>query len=259
MEINFTLKCIALSAFTLVGFKAQAQTYYADGTVAIKSLTVDTNLPDGASIDGTVGSWYAWNPNAGATTTASYTAGDDLDGTGGIDDSNKADITWGATWPAATTVIPTAAEIAELTKDYKITAEEFNSCQITATASSTTEIDVKLVKPDVLFIDADTSACSGSTATITLYGTSNAVVNYTITNGTAATAFVTLDSAGKADVTITPTAGGNVTFTINNVANTFTQPTTPPTSPVTYTNTTISFATATITAGQSPVISPIVF
>ena len=258
MKNNFTLKYIALVAFTFVGIKAQAQTYYADGTVAIKSLTVDTNLPDGASIDGTVGSWYAWNPNAGATTTASYTAGDDLDGPG-ADDSNKADITWRAKWPGATTVAPTAAEIAELTKDYKITAAEFNSCQTTATASSTTEIDVKLVKPDVLFIDADTSACSGSTATITLYGTPNAVVNYTITNGTAATAFVTLDSAGKADVTITPTAGGNVTFTINNVANTFTQPTTPPTSPVTYTNTTISFATATITAGQSPVISPIVF
>lgn len=258
MEINFTLKYIALSAFTLVGFKAQAQTYYADGTVAIKSLTVDTNLPDGASTDGTVGSWYKWNPNVGATTTATYTAGDDPDGVG-INDSNQVDITWGATWPGATTAVPTAVQIAQLTQDYKITAEEFNSCQTTSTTSSTAVIDVKLVKPDVLFIDADTSACSGSTATITLYGTPKAVVNYTITNGTAATAFVTLDSAGKADVTITPTAGGNVTFTINNVANTFTQPTTPPTSPVTYTNTTISFATATITVGQSPVISPIVF
>ncbi|MBO6212033.1 hypothetical protein [Algoriella sp.] len=258
MEINFTLKCIALSAFTLVGFKAQAQTYYADGTVAIKSLTVDTNLPDGASTDGTVGSWYKWNPNAGATTTAAYTAGDDPDGVG-INDSNQADITWDATWPGATTVVPTAAQIAELTKDYKITAEEFNSCQTTATASSTTEIDVKLVRPDVLFIDADTSACSGSTATITLYGTPNAVVNYTITNGTAATAFVTLDSAGKADVTITPTAGGNVTFTISSVVNTFTQPV-PLGTTVPFTNSTIiSFATATITVGASPVISPIVF
>lgn len=254
MEINFTLKCITLSAFTLVGFKAQAQTYYADGTVATKSLTVDTNLPDGASTDGTVGSWYKWDPNNGAIAT---TAINDPDGPG-TNDSNKADITWDATWPRGTTVVPTAAQIAELTKDYKITAEEFNSCQTTATASSTTEIDVKLVRPDVLFIDADTSACSGSTATITLYGTPNAVVNYTITNGTAATAFVTLDSAGKADVTITPTAGGNVTFTISSVVNTFTQPVPLGTS-VTYTNTTISFATATITVGQSPVISPIVF
>ena len=258
MKNNFTLKYIALVAFTFVGIKAQAQTYYADGTLPTKILTVDTDATLGGALSGTVGSLYAWNANAGATTTASYTAGDDLDGPG-ADDSNKADITWNAKWPGATTVAPTAAEIAELTKDYKITAAEFNSCQTTATASSTTEIDVKLVRPDVLFIDADTSACSGSTATITLYGTPNAVVNYTITNGTAATAFVTLDSAGKAAVTITPTAGGNVTFTISSVVNTFTQPAPLGTS-VTYTNSTIiSFATATITVGASPVISPITF
>ncbi len=60
MNKNFTLKCITLFAFTLLGFKAQAQ-YYADGStqadgtplVATKSLTVDTQGPNGASPDGT--------------------------------------------------------------------------------------------------------------------------------------------------------------------------------------------------------------
>lgn len=251
MKNNFTLKYIALVAFTFVCIKAQAQ-FYANGTLTTKRLTVDIDPTlGGASPDGSPGSTYTWSSTAGSF------IGTDPENT--ISTDNKATIYWEASWPGATTAVPTAAEIAELTKDYKITAAEFNSCQTTATASSTTEIDVKLVRPDVLFIDADTSACSGSTATITLYGTPNAVVNYTITNGTAATAFVTLDSAGKADVTITPTAGGNVTFTISSVVNTFTQPAPLGTS-VTYTNSTIiSFATATITVGASPVISPITF
>ncbi|WP_334127163.1 hypothetical protein [Empedobacter brevis] len=267
MNKNFTFKCMALVAFTLMGFKAQAQ-YYADGTPGVaptKSLTVDTQGPDGASPDGTTGSWYRWNPNAGTTTTATYTAGDDPDGSG-LNDSNKADITWNATWPTAPTGVPTPVEITALIKDYKITAEEFNSCQpTTSTGTSKTEIDVKLVKPDVLFIDADNDICSTAKANITLYGTSGAVVNYTINGGDVTAGgtntSATLNSDGKIDIEITPSGAGDVVFVINNVTYTATQPA-PLSTQVTFTNSTITNAagkTVTIKLNAGPVISPIAF
>ena len=275
MNKNFTLKCITLFAFTLLGFKAQAQ-YYADGStqadgtplVATKSLTVDTQGPNGASPDGTAGSWYRWNPNAGTTTTATFTAGNDPDGSG-LNYSNQATITWNAVWRTAPSGVPTPAEIAALIKDYKITAEEFNSCQPSiSTEDSKTDINVKLVKPDVLFIDADSDdVCSTAKANITLYGTPGAIVNFEVTNGNVTVTSVvtntsaTLDSDGKIDIEITPNGTVDVVFVINNVTYTATQPA-PLSTKVTFTNSTITNAagkTVTIKLSAGPVISPIEF
>ncbi|MDM1073779.1 hypothetical protein HX001_14920 [Empedobacter brevis] len=268
MNKNFTLKCMALFAFTLMGFKAQAQ-YYADGTIlnATKSLIVDTN--GGSEPTGTTGSWYKWTTNNGA----SYISATSTNApTGSINkDTNKADVTWNASWPSAPAsgTAPTAADIAALIQDYKITAEEFNSCQPNSSTANPnpamTEIDVKLVKPDVLFIDADSDVCSTAKANITLYGTSGAVVNYTINGGNVTAGgtntSATLNSDGKIDIEITPSGTGDVIFVINNVTYTATQPG-PLSTQVTFTNSTITNAagkTVTIKLSAGPVISPIVF
>lgn len=249
-----TSQKVILIAFTLFGFVLQAQTYYADGLIATKNLTVDLISPDGATPDGSIGSWYKWNPAIGVTTTATFTANDDTDGTGN-NDGNQAVISWNAVWPAA------GGDPLKLIQDYKISAEEFNSCQsTTSTATSKTEIEVKLVKPDILKIDSDTEACASTNATITLYGTPGAVVNFTVTNSTTTATSATFGTDGIVNVDVTPNGNGNIVFTIVNVTFTATQPA-PLSSPISYSATTFTNGTNTVTVNvnKAPVISPIQF
>lgn len=256
MNKNFTLKCMALFAFTLMGFKAQAQ-YYADGTIATKDLKVD--IDDGT--DGTIGSWYRWNPNAGTTNTATYTAGDDPDGSE-LNDSNQATITWNpGAWPGS------GGNPLDLIKDYKIIAEEFNSCQpSTSTEDSKTDIDVKLIKADVLKISkvGNTDICYIATVPpvveIEILGTPEGAVNFTVTGGSVTTNSINFDVNGKAIVKVTST-GGDIELTIDKVVYTKTQP-----SGLNFEISTLGAGIAfnegspfTIKVGSAPKVSPIVF
>lgn len=249
MNKNFTLKCIALFAFTLLGFKAQAQ-YYVNYTETTKSLKVDTT--DGE--DGTTGSWYKWTVDNGA---ASESVPSTNAPTESINkDSNKATITWKATWPIA------GGDPLELIKDYKITAEEFNSCQPSiSTEDSKTDINVKLVKPDVLFIDADSDVCSTAKANITFYGTPGAVVNYIINGGTVSDGgsdtSATFDIDGKIDLEISSNGTTDVELEISDV-----EFTSPQNSELKFKSTTITATagkTITIPLSAGPVISEITF
>lgn len=247
MNKNFTFKCIALFAFTLLGFKAQAQ-YYADGTILTKSLTVDTN--GGTEPLGSEGSWYKWTPNNGAE----IEAGNDSDGTGDKD-SNQATITWNAEWPSA------GGNPIELIKDYKIIAEEFNSCQSTiSTELSKTDIDVKLVKPDVLKINSANEVCQSTIATFTLYGTPGGVISYSVTGSEIKTGTAVFGlTDGKVEIQITPDGSGDIVLTVDKVSYTATQPSTPQVS-VTFENiteTTVKSKSILLSAG--PVISEITF
>lgn len=254
MKRNFTFKSLAFLTLFLVSFKMQAQTpiktFYADGNIATKSISVDTKSPNGASPDGTEGSWYKWTLNNGAT----FTAGNDPDGAG-TDDSNQATITWNAStsWPSA------GGNPMDLIKDYNVIAEEFNSCQPTSTGDSKTEINIKLVKPDILKIEADTEICGSNTATFTLYGTPGGIVHYSVTGSTTTTGNVTIDHTGKVDIQIVSNGSGDIVLTITKVEFKADQPSNP-TRTETFENLTMTAGNLkTIPLKQAPVISEIVF
>ncbi|MDM1296942.1 hypothetical protein HXZ94_00290 [Empedobacter falsenii] len=254
MKRNFTIKSLVFLTLFIVSFKTQAQTpiktFYADGNVATKLLSVDTESPNGASPDGTEGSWYKWTLNNGAT----FTAGNDPDGAG-TDDSNQVTITWNAStsWPSA------GGNPMDLIKDYNVIAEEFNSCQPTSTEDSKTEINVKLVKPDILKIEADTEICGSSTATFTLYGTPGGIVYYSVTGSTTPTGNVTIDQTGKVDIQIVSNGSGDIVLTITKVEFIANQPSNQPRIDTFENLTPIAGNSKIIPLKKAPVISEIVF
>lgn len=255
MKRNFTFKSLAFLTLFIVSFKTQAQTpiktFYADGNVATKSLSVDTESPNGASSDGTEGSWYKWTLNNGATY---YSASSTNAPTGSINhDTNKADITWNATWPIA------GGNPMDLIKDYNVIAEEFNSCQTTSTTDSKTEINVKLVKPDILTIDSDTEICGSSTATFTLYGTPGGIVYYSVTGSATPTGSAIIDQTGKVDIQIVSNGSGDIVLTTTKVEFKADQPSNP-TRTETFENLIMTAGNfKTIPLKQAPIISEIVF
>ncbi len=257
MKRNFTFKSLAFLTLFLVSFKTQAQaqtpikTFYADGNVATKSISVDTELPNGASPDGTEGSWYKWTLNNGATY---YSASSTNAPNGSINhDTNKVDITWNATWPSA------GGNPMDLIKYYNVIAEEYNSCQATSTGDSKTEINVKLVKPDILTIDSDTEICGSSTATFTLYGTPGGIVYYSVTGSATPTGSAIIDQTGKVDIQIVSNGSGDIVLTTTKVEFKADQPSNP-TRTETFENLTMTAGNfKTIPLKQAPIISEIVF
>lgn len=226
MKNNFTLKYIALVAFTFVGIKAQAQTYYADGTVSLtkKTLSVDIDPTKGSGNEtavGSPGSRYTW------TSTAGLFIATDPDNTDLTD--NKATIDWDATWPVS------GGNPLDLIKDYEIKVVENSTCPPANLSDATTKIDVKLVKADVLKISTSASnVCYIGAATpkieIELQGTPEAVVNFNISGGdvtvvvgTTTATSAQFDANGKVTVEVSPTSG-NIKLTVNTVVYTEKQP-----------------------------------
>lgn len=206
----FTRLC-ALGAFALLSTQAFAQqtvpTFYVPSTQLEKELTVDTQTPNGATPNGSEGSWYKWSvqsPNESTT----FTAGNDPDGAGD-NDSNKALFKWNATWPVIN------GNPLELIKEQKIQAIELNDCSPDATnvqEQQKTNILINLVKADILSIaDYTNKMCIGEIKTISLTGTPNADITYTIGNGAAQ--IVRTDANGKATIDIE----ANDTNVLNNV------------------------------------------
>lgn len=244
---NNILKILSLASCLAVGTLANAQAYYADANDPTKDLTVDIDPANGGqSPNGSDGSWYQWTVDNGAT----YVSPVDLEYPG--KDSNKATITWGATWPGA------GGNPLDLIKDYKIKAEEFNDCQTSATTESTVEIDVKLVKADILWIDYDTEYCStGGKPSVTIHGTPGATVVYALM-GSNDTAPIVIGNDGKITVEINPDdSGDDIVFTVDSVEFAGVQHNG---NPFTCSSATISNTegnTVTIKVGQAPTISDI--
>ncbi|WP_353097085.1 hypothetical protein [Empedobacter brevis] len=269
MNKNFTLKCMALFAFTFLGFKAQAQ-YYADGTIlnATKSLIVDTDPTKGSGNEtsiGSPGSTYTWT----ATSTFSGATPDFPNTEPGntINDDNIAVVKWNpGAWPVS------GGNPMDLIKDYTITVVENSTCPPAVSTDNTTNIDVKLVKADILKIStAASNVCYIGTTTpdvqIDLEGTPEATVNFTvISGGTPTTSAITFDVNGKKEIIITPT-GGDIVVRIDDVVYTKTQPSLANPNFQTKTNgTDIAFNAGTtdnniikIVVGSAPKVSPIEF
>lgn len=244
---NSTLKILVLCAVSFLSYQAKAQTYYAPSTNLTKDISVDTDPSNGgASPDGTIGSWYQWVSDNSSVITAS-----DSPNNPAANDGNKATITWNATWPT------NFADATQLIKDYNIKATEFNTCD--STTGDNTEINVKLVKADVLHVESDSSICGTSPATITIYGTPNSTINYTV-SGTDFNAPVTTDNDGKAEIQIIPNGTGDIVFTIDDITYANTQPdSTPFTISEVGANFTLTSNIITVEVGTSPQISPISF
>lgn len=268
MKNNFTLKYIALIAFTFVGIKAQAQTYYADGTLTTKKpLSVDIDPIKGSGNEtavGSPGSRYTW------TSTAGLFIATDPDNTDLTD--NKATIDWDATWPVS------GGNPLDLIKDYEIKVVENSTCPPANLSDATTKIDVKLVKADVLKISTSASnVCYIGTSTpkieIELQGTPGAVVNFAVAGGsvtiagTTTATSATFDTTGKVIVEVSPT-GGNIKLTVNDVVYSKPQPSgvLPALFEATTVGTSIVFNSGIpnnnvfeVVLGEAPKTSPIVF
>ncbi|QES93251.1 hypothetical protein F0358_11295 [Empedobacter brevis] len=210
MNKNFTLKCMALFTFSLIGFKAQAQKYYyGDGNVGTKYLTVDTDKAKGSGNetgDGSLNSTYFWT----SLPSVSF-PGLELENTK-LDD-NKATISWDAIWPT----LPTDSPL-QLIKDYKITVKETGSCTPTNPDDAETSVNVKLVKTDIINIEPESGYCYDGTTpvatNIKLLGTPGGIVTYDYyfvlsdgTNSKPLTDSVVLnkDNGGQ-EIAIIPTA-----------------------------------------------------
>lgn len=245
MRNFYVLLLMICPFFNLFG---QNDIWYLSADDATKNLTVDTenNQPNGSE-----GSWYKWEINNNATILGT---GDDPDGPG-QNDNNEALITWNATFP--TSFI--ANNTNELIKDYSITATEYNNCDDTNGSVTTTE--VKLVKLDILHIEADSNICNNDQATITIYGTPSATINLNLTGGELINQTpIVIGNDGRIDVAVRAiTNSVEIGIQIAEMNYTAQNP---------YNNTfnlqktngfSFDASNVKISVGTSPVISPIMF
>lgn len=191
---NSHLKLLAIVFFSLLVYTASAQV---DQTIcggAVKNYTVDTQAPDGASPDGTPGSFYTWS-----VTTPGFvgviTAGDDPDGPG-TNDSNQATIDWGTT--------PVGI--------YTVQVIETNGTCIGDPVVFTVEIVDGPVAPT---ITTNSPICSGDDAVFTIVGTAGNVVTYSIDGGASQT--TTIGVGGTVDVII-PSVTTDTVIVITSIA-----------------------------------------
>ncbi|UMY64383.1 MULTISPECIES: T9SS type B sorting domain-containing protein [unclassified Flavobacterium] len=137
---------------------------------------------------------------------------------------------------------------------YELTRAESTTTPVCATdyTPGTVTVTITTTPPTATVAAPPTAVCSGDTATFTVTGTPNGVVNYTLG---AAGGSVTLDGAGTAPVTTGPITAG-VTITLNSiVSGSCTTPLSATASASVLPLPTASFtATTTICAQQAAVI-----
>lgn len=237
---NSTFKILITVFFTLTIYCAKAQTWYVCHDTPTSDFRVDFTAPDGATPDGTTGSWYAWSVDNGATSLA----GNDLDGPApNTNNSNQATVTWNGV------------------NNYVVTATEFNDCD--PTTGDVTTINVSVVKADVTALASDiTLACGGAPVTITITGTPGATVPYTLSGGATGTpgSPATIGPGGTATVTVNTgtLAPGTFTFTVTGATFNATQPNgTAFTCNTLSTDLSVTTTTVTFEVGDTPTISPI--
>lgn len=221
---NSTLKLFSFLALVLALYAANAQ----DQTIcegAVKNYTVDTQAPDGASPDGTPGSWYTWSVSTPGF-AGTITAGNDADGPG-TNDSNQATIDWDTT--------PIGI--------YTVEVVETNGTCVGDPITFTVEI---VAGPTAPTVDTNSPICSGDDAVFTITGAPGNVVIYTINGGAPLT--TTILGTGEVDVVIVG-ATANQTIVITSVATDGASDAC---------TTTVTGVTATITVNAAPTTSPII-
>lgn len=211
---NSTFKILAFFCLIFLAYNTKAQTWYKafnDPTASV--FIVDEDTPDGASPDGTIGSWYKWEITGPTGYSASYKKNDNNPDTSNVEDGNEVKITWNRT-----------------VGDYIIKATEYNSCDATTGDVVDKMEEVSVVKPDVTNLEpiysdpANPNICAGTPIDVKIIGTAGATVKYQIIGGLGnPEGEVIIPASGEIPVAITPNTGVNkVTLNVTNVIKEYT-------------------------------------